>query len=157
MDESTTITADEMRKRGLPPLEISWRGRYLITQFPQPSMPIYYHGPPGGPDKLYLQILERFPGFCLDGEVKKHDRPGHHFRFGELGDLEVEGKIFRARLWSVKMSPWLDPQATTYLDLPDVDAIVTITFSAWQDEKHKIVTRPAQRSLLSSLTILPKP
>lgn len=120
-------------------------------------MPLFYHGPPGGPDKLYLKVLERSPEFSVDDEVRLHDQPGHHFHFGELGEFEIGGKKLTVRLWSVKPTPWLDSQATTYVEIPEVNAIVLITFSAGRDDGGRIVTRPAQQEILASLTIIPKP
>ncbi|MCA9128162.1 MAG: hypothetical protein KDB22_13805 [Planctomycetales bacterium] len=151
-----TITADEMRRQGLPPLDIRCSTKLVPLRFPEPQTPLYFHGPPGGPDFLYIQVIQSQPSsqqFSLDAEVYKHDLPGRHFELGPTGEFDLGGSKRPTRLWSIKYTPWLDSRASTFLEVPSASAIVLITFSAWMDANHNIVTRDMQRLILRTLTI----
>lgn len=77
-----TISAVERQAHGLSPLEISCSGEVFVRTFIDAKTPLYYSGPPGGPDHLSVQVLRRAPGeapFSLQDEVRKNDRPGRNF------------------------------------------------------------------------------
>lgn len=156
----TTITADEMRVRGLPPLEISCCGCLPIARFPDPQTLLCYRGPPGGPDGLSLKIIQHAHGsapFSLDAEVKKNDLPGQNFVLGDTGEFDVAGCKRPVRCWSIKPTPWLDAQATAFIAVPELNTTILISFTAWMDDRNKINAHDIQRLILNTLTITPKP
>lgn len=156
----TIITADEMRARGLPPIEISCCGYLPMARFPEPQTLLRYHGPPGGPDGLSVDIVRHAPGsapFSLDAEIKKNDLPGKNFELGGMGEFEIAGCMRPVRCWSIKPTPWLDAQATAFIAVPELTATVLISFTAWMDDKKRIKTHDIQRLILNSLTLTPKP
>ncbi|MCA9192443.1 MAG: hypothetical protein KDB03_11800 [Planctomycetales bacterium] len=156
----TTVTADEMQSHKLPAVEITCQSLVPPARFHDSQTPLYFSGPPGGPDFLYLQVIENpldCDPFSLDAEVLKHDRPGQNFKIGEASQLEIAGEKRLARCWSIHVTPWLDARATAFIAVPESQAIVLITFSAWTDAENNIVTHHIQRMILNTLTITPRP
>lgn len=146
MKDYNTITPDQMRAWGLPPLELAWRGSYHTTLFPEPSIPLSYSGPPGGPDKLYLQIVRVDPAaapFSLDDELKKNDRPNQDFIMGEWAEIDVGERIFQVRCWSTQVTPWLDSVATTMIPVTEFSTVVLITLTVWKDSNNRLMTHQA--------------
>lgn len=160
VNDLNLITADQMRAHGLPPLEISWRGAFFVTRFPEPDMPLSYSGPPGGPDSLRVQVVYQPPGsapFSLDDEIRKHDQPGQKFVLGAVGEFDIGGQKRAVRCWSIKPTPWLDSLATAAIPVPMANAIVLVTFTAWRDADGRLTTHFAQRAILDSLAVVSRP
>lgn len=131
-----------------------------MARFPEPQTLLRYHGPPGGPDGLSVDIVRHAPGsapFSLDAEIKKNDLPGKNFELGGMGEFEIAGCMRPVRCWSIKPTPWLDAQATAFIAVPELTATVLISFTAWMDDKKRIKTHDIQRLILNSLTLTPKP
>lgn len=154
-----TITAAEMQAHDLPPIEISCSGEVFVRTFVDAKTPLYYCGPPGGPDHLSVQVLRRVPGeapFSLHDEVKKNDRPGRHFVLGAADEWVVGGENRPVLAWSIKETPWLDARATTFVAIPALNATVVITFTAWHDPAKGLVTHASQERILASLSLTPR-
>lgn len=154
-----TITAAEMVAHGLPPLEISCSGEVFVRTFIDAKTPLYYCGPPGGPDHLSVQVLRHSSGdtpFSLQDEVRKNDRAGRNFVLGVAGEFVVGGEKWPVLSWSVKETPWLDACATTFVSIAALDASVVINFTAWHDPARGLVTHASQNRILESLKLTPR-